>query len=159
MPIDPDDLDLSVLIALTGTAINEHVLARTRAAGFPDIRVSHGYVFQHLIEGSPTVSELAERLGMTQQGASKAVLELEQLGYVERHPDAHDSRVRRVRLTDRGHDCVRAGRKARRALEKQVKLEVGERAIKAAREVLLEALKQTDGWDAIQGRSVRPPSE
>ena len=42
------------------------------------------------------MGELAEALGVTQQAASKSVLELEKLGYVERQPDLVDSRVRRI---------------------------------------------------------------
>ncbi|MEZ4239345.1 MAG: MarR family transcriptional regulator [Myxococcota bacterium] len=72
-------------------------------------------MFQHLVERSPTIGELAERLGVTQQAASKAVAELEGLGYVARAADPADSRVRRVSLTARGWDAVERARGARRS--------------------------------------------
>ncbi|MER8220741.1 MarR family transcriptional regulator [Streptomyces sp. NPDC094143] len=70
-------------------------------------------MFQHLIDAQPTVSDLAAKLDMTQQGASKVVAELERLGYVERLPSPRDARIRHVGLTARGRETVTAARRAR----------------------------------------------
>ena len=75
--------------------------------------MSHGYVFQRLLVATPTITELALDLGITQQGASKSVAELETLGYVERRVAGHDNRVRTVHLTDQGHQAIAAGRAVR----------------------------------------------
>src|SRR3954471_6132740 len=94
------ELDLSLAALLAGFALADEVQRRLADAGYPDARFAHGFVFQHLIPGPLAVSELSERLDMTAQGASKAVIELERLGYVQREP-GEDRRVRRVALTDR----------------------------------------------------------
>lgn len=58
-----------------------------------------------------TVSELASTLGMAKSSVTGAVKRMEMAGLVELVPDAKDLRLRRVRLTSRGHDlkpaCVR----------------------------------------------------
>ena len=156
--LDPASIDLPTLTALAGASANEYLLARVRGAGHESIRMSHGYVFQHLIGGSPTVSELAEALGVTQQAASKSVLELEKLGYVERRPDPADSRVRFIALTAKGRAVIARGRAARAKLEADLAAEIGLRAMAQARRAMLALLERTGGIAAIANRRVKPPS-
>ena len=156
--LDPESIDLPTLTALAGASANEYLLARLRGAGHESIRMSHGYVFQHLIGGSPTVSDLAEALGVTQQAASKSVLELEKLGYVVRQPDLADSRVRRIALTAKGRSIIARGRAARAKLEAELAAEIGPRAIADARRAMLALLERTGGIAAIANRRVKLPS-
>lgn len=151
--LDPADLDLPTLAALAGEAANRHLLARLHAAGFDGIRVSHGYIVQRLITAEPTVGELAEQLGVTQQAASKSVTELETLGYVERRPDATDSRVRRVALSDRGRAMLAQARADRRALERCV---AGDLA--AAKSALVALLDATGELPDVRARRAKPPA-
>lgn len=154
---DPENLDLPTLAWLAGAAANEHLLARVRAAGHPEVRLAHGYVFQYLLAEPRSIGELAELLGVTQQAASKSVLELESLGYVARAFDAHDSRVRRVALTERGHQLVACGRIERAKLEAELAERLGARTLKAARRALSALLEASGGRDAVRTRRVRPP--
>lgn len=151
-------LDLPTLAALAGGAATEHLLGRIQDAGHPKIRTSHGYVFQHLIAGSPTVGELALRLGITQQGASKVVAELEALGYVEREADPEDTRIRRVGLTTKGRAVIERGRAARAKLEAEIVAEVGPKAMAGARKALVALLRKSGGMEAVAARRVKLPS-
>ena len=108
--VDPLQLDTGTLALFVGQAAAALVQEQLAAQGFGDLRFSHGYVFQHLIDGEPTVGELAAQLGMTQQGASKAVAELERLGYCERVADAADARVAGSVRADRGPGARRPPR-------------------------------------------------
>jgi len=92
------------------------VKARLAADGFDDLRFGDGVVFQHLVEGRVTVTVLAERLGVTQQAASKAVADLERRGYVRRVADPADARARLVELTARGRGAVSGARRHRAAV-------------------------------------------
>jgi DNA-binding MarR family transcriptional regulator len=154
---EPHDLDTGTLALFVGFAAAESVQRALGAGGFADLRFSHGYVFQHLIDAEPTVGDLADGLGMTQQGASKAVLELEGLGYVERVADPRDARVRRVRLTGRGRAAVDAARAARAALEERLRRRCGDEALGTARGVLADLLDELGGTAAVRRREVRPP--
>jgi DNA-binding MarR family transcriptional regulator len=155
--LDPQQLDTGTLALLVGQAAAALVQERLAGQGFGDLRFSHGYVFQHLIDDEPTVGELATRLGMTQQGASKGVAELERLGYCERAPDAADARLRRVRLTDRGHAAVDAARHARAALDQRLARRFGKQRLIEHRHLLARLLDELGGTEAVQRRAVRPP--
>jgi DNA-binding MarR family transcriptional regulator len=155
--VDPLKLDTGTLALFVGQAAAALVQEQLAAQGFGDLRFSHGYVFQHLIDGEPTVGELAAQLGMTQQGASKAVVELERLGYCERVPDAADARIRRVRLTGRGQEAVAAARRARANLDERLASRFGKRRLAEHRDLLARLLDELGGTAAVQRRAVRPP--
>lgn len=153
--VDPSALDLATLAALAADSASDFLLAKLRATD-PQIRTSHGYVFQHLLVRSPTVGELADMLAVTQQAVSKSVSELEALGYVERQPDPEDSRVRRVALTAAGRSVIERGRAARAALEKELLGELGAPALRAAKKALVALLARTGGVDAVKARKAKP---
>ena len=76
------------------------------AAGYADLHRSFGYVARLLDEYEATVSEVADLLGLTNQGAVKVIDEMQGAGYVQRVSDPSDGRVRRVRLTPRGREAL-----------------------------------------------------
>ncbi|MEV6314415.1 MarR family transcriptional regulator [Streptomyces sp. NPDC051776] len=155
--VEPRELDTGTLALFVGFAAAGAVQDELSARGFGDLRFSHGYVFQHLIDAQPTVGELADRLDMTQQGASKAVAELERLGCVERIPDDRDARVRRVRLTARGREGVEVARAARAALDERLAARFGKRELAGHRALLARILDELGGTAAVRRRDVRPP--
>ncbi|MEO3782031.1 MarR family transcriptional regulator [Actinocorallia sp. B10E7] len=153
----PGGLDIGSLALFVGFAAAERVREGMAGEGYGDLRFSHGYVFQHLIEEEPAISELAARLEMTQQGASKVVAELEGRGYVERFPSPSDARVRRVRLTSRGRDAVAAARRIRAGQEEALAAEYGAERLAEARALLVGLLETLGGAEAVRRRSVSPP--
>lgn len=46
-------------------ALNQDVMRRLRERGHSDLRFSHGFVVQHLVEGPVAVGELARRMGVS----------------------------------------------------------------------------------------------
>ncbi|MFF3313694.1 MarR family winged helix-turn-helix transcriptional regulator [Streptomyces sp. NPDC002952] len=155
--LDPHQLDTGTLALFVGHGAALLVQEQLAEQGFGDLRFSHGYVFQCLIDDEPTVGELATHLGMTQQGASKAVTELERLDYCERVPDAADARIRRVRLTGRGQDAVATARRARTALDQRLADRFGEQLLAEHRDLLVRLLHELGGTVAVERRAVRPP--
>jgi len=153
------DLDLATLVLLVGEATRTRITDAVHAAGFGDVRPAHGYVVQRLIEDRPTITGIARDLGITQQGASKLVVELEALGYVSREPDPGDSRTRRVVLTRRGWDCVEAARAARADLERNLAERVGARRLATTRAVLADLADQLGLSGPIGRRAVRPTED
>jgi DNA-binding MarR family transcriptional regulator len=153
-PVDPGELDLSLAAMLAGLAMAEEVERRLAAAGFDDVRFSHGFVFAHLLREPLTVGALARAMGVTQQRASKAASELEALGYVRR---AADARVRRLVLAERGREAVAAAREARAAVTSELRERLGARRVGAAERVLREVLTELGAEDAVRARRVRLP--
>jgi len=108
--------------------------------------------------GPQTIGALAERLGVSQQAASKAVADLERRGYVRREADPADGRARRAALTARSEDAIAAGRRHRAAVEAELAERLGARRVEAARRTLLDALEAFGGSAAVRNRRVRPPA-
>lgn len=149
-------LDLGYLALFVGQRVNEQVLEDIHAAGFTGLRHAHGYVFQHLLGGPRSISELAGLLEVTQQAASKTVAELESLGYVEK-TESEDARVRRVALSERGRAAVEKTRAVRAGLQQRFERQHGARAVAAARRLLAEVLTSLGGAEAVRTRRVRAP--
>jgi DNA-binding MarR family transcriptional regulator len=158
--MEPSELDLPTLALLAGTGAATLLLERITQAGYSGVRPSHGYVIQRLVENEPTISALAASLGMTQQGASKQVKDLEEGGYVERlSAEGGDQRTRHVRLTQRGRGLLETGRRARAELEAEVAERIGDEALRAAKHALAALLEIAGLDDRVRTRTVPAPTE
>jgi DNA-binding MarR family transcriptional regulator len=153
---DAATADVVLLLAAASAGVNERVAARMRAAGIEEVRAHHGYLFQHLLTGPRTIRELSALLGVTPQAVSKTVGEMEALAWVERATGGADRRTRRVSLTDAGQAVVRAGRRARAAVERDLRRELGEAGLAALRTALATTADLTGGWDLLTRRALRP---
>lgn len=150
-------LDLVTAVHLGGLALVAASLHRLHAAGFPDLRTSHGFVIQHVVDGPRPAGEIARRMGVTQQGASKAVGELVRLGYLERRPAPGDARVRLVGLSDRGRDAVRTTRRIRAEVEAELTAVLGAGRTADLHELALATLEWAGGAAAVRERRVPEP--
>jgi DNA-binding MarR family transcriptional regulator len=79
------------------------------AAGYGDIRPTHGCVFRFVRGDGMRLTELATLAGITKQSAGELVDDLAALGYVERFPDPADRRAKLIRLTERGEKAQGVG--------------------------------------------------
>ena len=152
-------LDLTTLVSLAAPALHERVIAGLAERGFEGVQPSHGYVVQRLLVSEPTIGQLAETLGMTQQGASKQVVALERLGYAERVSVPGDQRRRAVRLTARGRAMVAATRELRAEVERAVARHASGLDVEAAKDVLHTLLDELGLQDAVARRAVPLPRE
>src|SRR3954453_21455986 len=84
-------------------------VSRTFAAeDWDGLRQSHFRVISSVPPEGISVTELAERVGMTKQGCGQFVTGLVDSGHLRVEPDPSDRRVRRVRRTSKGHRTVAA---------------------------------------------------
>ena len=154
--VDPSQLDLGHLALFLGLRVNELVMKRMETAGFRGVRESHGYLIQHLIESERSITELARRMGVTQQAASKTVAELIGLGMLEAVP-ARDRRAKRIRLSERGWRCVQMGRRTRARMDARLAASAGRENYEQAKASLLTCLQLLGGVGRIRARRVRAP--
>ncbi len=157
MEFDPANADLSLASLFTGWALADEVQRRLVAEGFTDTRFADGVVFQHLVGGPVTISTLADRLGVTQQAASKSVVDLEKRRYLSREPDPADARARQVVLSARGEAVIAAARRHRAALESELRQALGADRVEAARLVLVDVINLLGAAPALRARAARPP--
>ncbi|GEM23805.1 MarR family transcriptional regulator [Nocardia seriolae NBRC 15557] len=100
--------DLPLLLLAAAAEVTDAIHHGTVAAGFTDIRPSHGFAFVRMAPNGATVGELAEHLSVTKQAASQLVDELVKKGYAQRNPHPSDARAKLITLTERGWACTRA---------------------------------------------------
>lgn len=154
---DPADADLSLASLFAGWALADELQRRLVGEGFADSRFADGVVFQHLVGGPVTISTLAEKLGVTQQAASKSVGDLSSRGYVSRQPDPADARARQVLLTERGEAVIAAARTHRAELDAEVRQDLGDDRVEEARLLLVELINRLGASPSLRARAVRPP--
>ncbi len=113
-----DNLDLGLLALFFGLRANEVVMERMKAADRLPGEGRQGTVrllpIQHLIERERTITELAERMEITQQAASKTVSEMIGMGALEMARNRDDRRTRVIRLSKRAWEAVRVGSRLER---------------------------------------------
>lgn len=152
----PPQLELSHLAFFLGLRVNELVMERIASGGFTRVRESHGYVIQHLIESDRTITELAKRMDITQQAASKIVAELIHIGVLKTIP-ANDRRTKRIGLSQQGWRCVWLGRRARTQIDSRLVRIAGKESYEQAKSTLLTCLQALGGVERIRSRRIRAP--
>jgi DNA-binding MarR family transcriptional regulator len=123
--------------ALLGTLMEElrdTIISRQR----PELRVSHFRVLGSVPPAGITVTELAERVGMTKQGCGQFVTQLVESGHLRVEADPTDRRLRIVRRTRSGVRTTAAITARIVALESEWAEIVGPRRYATFRTVLEE---------------------
>lgn len=78
--------------------------------GYPDLRPPHLHIFGNLDVTGIRLTALADRAQLSLAAASELVNELQDLGYLERKPDATDRRAKLIVPTPRGRQALRDAR-------------------------------------------------
>ncbi len=114
------------------------VMAALSASGHPEVRFSHGSVFEFLDDDGTRVGVLAERAQVSKQAMAQLVAHLEQHGYVERVPDPADRRARLVRATDRGREVFAVARAVMTDVDARLRERLGDAKLEQLRVLLRE---------------------
>jgi DNA-binding MarR family transcriptional regulator len=139
-------VDLGILLAAGYQEFVRQLRAALTGQGFGDLGRSDGYVLRALAGRSMTVSALAERLGITKQGAGQLVDAMAEKAYLERQPDPDDGRARLVALAPRGRAALEAARRFHQGYERHLIRVHGADAVRGLR-ALLTAIVGEDTAD------------
>jgi len=129
---------IGALLRLPWEAVQRHMLERLHERGFADLDAAHLNVFQYPGPQGARPSELAARLRISKQALGYLLGQLEQLGYLERRPDPHDQRGKRIVVTRRGKRAIRVIRDAVSDIETTWTQQLGSERFAQLRELLLE---------------------
>ena len=154
MAVDIRNLDIGTLCYLVGQGFNPEVLDRLRSEGFADVKVSFGYVVQHLLDGQKTVTQLSVCMGVTQQAASKRVREMLNSGVLEIVP-GKDRRESRVALSSLGCTIVARTRAIRERLAIELIADATAEELQVTRHVLLTAIGRLQMNQAVEQRKIQ----
>jgi DNA-binding MarR family transcriptional regulator len=145
--------DFGILLGLGYQEFVDELHTKLQAEGFTDLGSAYGYVFRALAVEPLQLNRLATRLGITNQGASKLIDEMETRRYVERRPDPADARARLLVLAPRGNAALAAARRFHAAYERNLAKRIGSRPAAELRR-LLELLvgDAADAWERMRLR-------
>jgi len=130
--------NLAILLREPFRAMNARLLERLAERGHPEVRSSHGNVFQYLDDDGTRVSLLAERAQVSKQAMAQLVAHLEAHGNVERVADPRDGRAKLVRATDRGREVYAIAREMMSEVEARLAERLGEAKLRRLRALLAE---------------------
>jgi DNA-binding MarR family transcriptional regulator len=100
-------------------AYSAHAIEALRAHGYTELGAAHAAILPHIdVEGTRT-TVIAERSGMTKQGAGQVVDDLARQGLVERIPDPADGRAALIVFTDAGWDYLRVASSIKQEIESE----------------------------------------
>jgi DNA-binding MarR family transcriptional regulator len=91
------------LLLKASRIVNRHVVEALQARGYSGLRSTHTTLLSNMELAGSSVTEAAERAGITKQAMGRLAAELEEAGFIRTKSDPQDRRVRMLRLTDKGH--------------------------------------------------------
>ena len=110
-------------------------------AGFGERRFPDGRVLRLCSDPGSTISAIGREIGITRQGAGKVVSRLQNRGYVVVEDSSTSGREKSVILTELGADYLREHRAAARAIDEQLRAQLGDSAFSSL-STLIDALNQ-----------------
>jgi DNA-binding MarR family transcriptional regulator len=129
---------IGALLRMPWEVVRQRMLERLHERGFDDLDMPHLNVLQYPGPDGVRPSELAARLRISKQALNYLLGQLEHLGYLERLTDEQDLRSRRISLTRRGHEALRAIRDAVAEVEAEWAEQLGARRFAQLRALLVE---------------------
>jgi DNA-binding MarR family transcriptional regulator len=126
--------------------------------GGEEMRPSFGFVLRAVAAEEPTVSRLAELLGVTKQAASRTADDMVTAGFIVRSDDPGDRRRTRLRLTDTGRAIRTKALAESGAMELELREKFGAAALDTFRTVLVDFVTRHGGGEEIAAQRSRAPS-
>src|SRR4051794_6190426 len=123
------------------------------------MRPSFGFVLRAVAAEKPTVSRLAELLGISKQGASRLADDMVSLGYLERTEDPADRRRTHLRLSETGERVRERALAESHAMEQELRDRFGDAGVGHLRELLIDFVERHGGGDELAAQRSRAPGE
>jgi DNA-binding MarR family transcriptional regulator len=101
-----DRLAVGQLLVRLLREFRRELSAPAAAAGYGDIRDPHLQIFGTIGMGGARLTDIAARAQLSLAATSELVNDLQELGYLERHPDPRDGRAKLICLTERGRGLM-----------------------------------------------------
>jgi DNA-binding MarR family transcriptional regulator len=118
-------------------------IAKLRARGHDRVTLAHTTLLPYLDPEGTSVTNLAERAGMTKQSMRQLVLDLEDKGYIKRIPDPDDRRATLVIFTVEGRRFIEDGYEVKKEIDDEYRAILGEERVEALKRSLKTLIEKT----------------
>ena len=147
--------DFAILIVAANRCVADRLGTAVATVGGQAMRPSFGFVIRAVAAERPTVSRLAELLGVTKQAASRLADDMVLLGYLERAGDPTDRRRTQLRLSPTGERIRARARQESEAMEAELRERFGDEAVGHLRTLLGEFVERHGGADELAANRSR----
>ena len=147
--------DFSILIVAANRCVADRLGAAVATVGGEAMRPSFGFVIRAVAAEGPTVSRLAELLGVTKQAASRLADDMVSLGFLERAGDAADRRRTLLKLSPTGERIMARARQESEAMEAELRERFGDEPVAQLRALLTDFVARHGGADELAANRAR----
>jgi DNA-binding MarR family transcriptional regulator len=147
--------DFSILLVAANRCVADRLGAAVATVGGEAMRPSFGFVIRAVAAEQPTVSRLAQLLGVTKQAASRLADDMVSLGYLERAGDPQDRRRTRLTLSPAGERIRARARQESETMEAELRERFGDEAVGHLRAVLTGFVERHGGADELAANRAR----
>ena len=147
--------DFSILLVAANRCVADRLGVAVATVGGQTMRPSFGFVIRAVAAEQPTVSRLAELLGVTKQAASRLADDMVSLGYLDRAGDPDDRRRTQLQLTALGERVRARARAESETMESELRARFGDGRVDAVRAVLTEFVERHGGAEELAANRSR----
>ena len=147
--------DFAILITAANRCIADRLINAVATVGGDRMRPSFGFVLRAVAAEQPTVSRLAELLGVTKQAASRLADDMVTLGLLERLELAGDRRHKRLHLSPTGQRIRDRALAESRQMEDELRQRFGDTQVDTLRTLLVDFVERHGGGDELAARRSR----
>jgi DNA-binding MarR family transcriptional regulator len=119
------------------------------------MRPSFGFVLRAVAAEEPTVSRLAELLGVTKQATSRLVDDMVTLGFLQRSELPGDRRQKRLHLSPTGERIRVRALTESREMEAELRQRFGDAQVDTLRTLLIDFVERQGGGDELAAQRSR----
>jgi DNA-binding MarR family transcriptional regulator len=142
-------------LASLARCIADRLLDAVATAGGDRMRPSFGFVLRAVAAEEPTVSRLAELLGVTKQAASRLVDDMVTLGFLQRSELPGDRRQKRLHLSPTGERIRVRALTESREMEAELRQRFGDAQVDILRTLLIDFVERQGGGDELAAQRSR----
>jgi len=130
--------NLRQLLLHSSRVVNNAIIRDLNQRGYTDLRSTHTALLSNLDQEGNTITEIAERAGMTKQAMGRIADELEKKGYIIRKELQEDRRARLILFTDTGWELMLESFDVLNSLEQSYARLIGKRQMKSVIDGLMK---------------------
>jgi DNA-binding MarR family transcriptional regulator len=119
------------LLLRASRIVNRDVVEGLQARGYPGLRSTHTTLLSNIDLAGSSVTEAAERAGITKQAVGRLASDLEETGYIQIETDPQDARVRVLKLTAQGSKLMHDSLDVMVELERRYANMIGDKSLTA----------------------------
>jgi DNA-binding MarR family transcriptional regulator len=147
--------DFAILITAANRCVADRLVDAVASVGGDRMRPSFGFVLRAVAAEEPSVSRLAELLGVTKQAASRLVDDMVTLGFLQRSDSPGDRRQKRLHLSPTGERIRARAHAESREMEEELRRRFGDAQVDGLRQLLIHFVECHGGGDELAARRSR----